>query len=145
MSAMILDGKAVAARIKREIRTEVERLKERGISPGLAVILVGEDPASLIYVRNKERNCQELGISSYLYRLAATINRKELLELIKQLNNDPKINGLLVQLPLPGHLQEEEVISVLAPEKDVDGFHPVNLGRLFRGEEGMVPCTPAGI
>jgi methylenetetrahydrofolate dehydrogenase (NADP+)/methenyltetrahydrofolate cyclohydrolase len=106
---------------------------------------VGEDPASLIYVRNKERNCQELGISSYLYRLAATINRKELLELIKQLNNDPKINGLLVQLPLPGHLQEEEVISVLAPEKDVDGFHPVNLGRLFRGEEGMVPCTPAGI
>jgi methylenetetrahydrofolate dehydrogenase (NADP+)/methenyltetrahydrofolate cyclohydrolase len=142
---MILDGKAVAARIKREIRTEVERLKERGISPGLAVILVGEDPASLIYVRNKERNCQELGISSYLYRLAATINRKELLELIKQLNNDPKINGLLVQLPLPGHLQEEEVISVLAPEKDVDGFHPVNLGRLFRGEEGMVPCTPAGI
>jgi len=145
LSAMILDGKAVAARIKREIRTEVERLKERGISPGLAVILVGEDPASLIYVRNKERNCQELGISSYLYRLAATINRKELLELIKQLNNDPKINGLLVQLPLPGHLQEEEVISVLAPEKDVDGFHPVNLGRLFRGEEGMVPCTPAGI
>lgn len=145
MSALILDGKAVAAKIKTKIRREVEKLNEVGITPGLAVVLVGEDPASLIYVRNKERNCQELGINSHTCRLPATVSNDELLALIKKLNLDPKINGILVQLPLPEQLSTKEIISLIKPEKDVDGFHPVNLGNLLRGDTGLLPCTPAGI
>ncbi len=145
MSARILDGKAVAAKIKTEIRREVEGLKAKGVTPGLAVVLVGDDPASHIYVRNKERNCQELGFNSQTFRLPATISQDELLTLIQQLNADPAIHGILVQLPLPAHLSTEKIISFIKPEKDVDGFHPVNLGNLLRGEAGMIPCTPAGI
>jgi methylenetetrahydrofolate dehydrogenase (NADP+)/methenyltetrahydrofolate cyclohydrolase len=145
LEAKIISGKAVASRVKDELRIEVEKLKEEGIVPGLVVVLVGEDPASLIYVRNKERACNQLGINSWVERLPATIEKDELLQLIKKLNADPKVNGMLVQLPLPEHLSEEEVTNLISPEKDVDGFHPVNLGRLMRGQDGALPCTPAGV
>ncbi len=145
LETKIISGKAVASRVKNELRIEVEKLKEEGIVPGLVVVLVGEDPASLIYVRNKERTCKELGINSWVERLPATIEKDELLQLIKKLNADPKVNGMLVQLPLPKHFPEEEVTNLISPEKDVDGFHPVNLGRLMRGQEGALPCTPAGV
>ena len=145
MSAKLLDGKALANRVKETVRRDAEQLTASGVVPGLAVVLVGDDPASRIYVRNKENNCQELGIRSEVYRLAATTTQVELNALIQKLNIDPMINGILVQLPLPEHLKEEEVTSRIKPEKDVDGFHPFNLGRLLRGEGGLCPCTPAGI
>lgn len=123
----------------------MEKLSAAGITPGLAVVLVGDDPASRIYVRNKQKNCEELGIISEVYHLPATTGEEELKALVGRLNKDPKINGILVQLPLPAPLREEEVTLLINPEKDVDGFHPMNLGRLLRGEEGIRPCTPAGI
>jgi methylenetetrahydrofolate dehydrogenase (NADP+)/methenyltetrahydrofolate cyclohydrolase len=145
LSAKIIDGKALAKEVKQQVKTEVEKLAASGLVPGLAVVLVGDDPASQIYVRNKEKSCQELGIKSEVHRLPATTTQAELEALIDRLNADPHVHGILVQLPLPAPLREKEVTDRIKPEKDVDGFHPVNLGRLLRGEEGIRPCTPAGI
>lgn len=145
MSAKIIDGKALAKEVKQQVKKEVEKLAASGLVPGLAVVLVGDDPASQIYVRNKEKSCQELGIKSEVHRLPATTTQAELEALIDRLNADPHVHGILVQLPLPAPLREKEVTDRIKPEKDVDGFHPVNLGRLLRGEEGIRPCTPAGI
>ena len=141
----LIDGKAVAARCKDEIRARVAELKARGITPGLAVILVGDNPASQVYVRNKERDCAECGIYSEEYRLPGEIGQRELLDLIEVLNGNPAIHGILVQLPLPGHLSEKLVIDSIAPEKDVDAFHPYNVGRIMQGDFRFVPCTPAGV
>lgn len=145
MGTQIIDGKALAAKIKEEIKRKVQELNTGGIYPGLAVILVGEDPASQIYVRNKHRSCQELGIKSWQYNLPATTTQQELVDLVKSLNTKAEVSGILVQLPLPPHLDAEAVIETIRPEKDVDGFHPVNQGRLLAGLPGLVPCTPAGI
>ena len=145
MAARIIDGKAIAAQVKQEVRAEVEQLAAAGVTPKLAVILVGDNPASQIYVRNKEKNCQELGIIVEVHRLPATVAEEELKALVGRLNTDPAVHGILVQLPLPAPLREEEVTCLINPEKDVDGFHPLNLGRLLRGEPGIRPGTPAGI
>jgi len=145
VAAQIIDGKALAAKIRDEIKREVQELNTDGIYPGLAVILVGEDPASQIYVRNKHRACQGLGIKSWQYNLPATTSQQELVDLVKSLNTKAEVSGILVQLPLPPHLNAEAVIETIRPEKDVDGFHPVNQGRLLAGLPGLVPCTPAGI
>jgi methylenetetrahydrofolate dehydrogenase (NADP+)/methenyltetrahydrofolate cyclohydrolase len=145
MAAQIIDGKQVAAEMRAELKAEVAKLKERGIVPGLGVILVGEDPASQSYVRAKERACEELGIYSDDNRLPADTTQQDLIALVNQMNNDPKINGILVQLPLPKGLNESEVLLAIAPEKDVDGFHPMNVGRMMIGERAFLPCTPHGV
>lgn len=144
MSAKLIDGKAIAQKIREDIKKEVKCLQDNGIIPGLAVILVGNDPASQVYVGHKEKACKEVGFHSQIYRLAEDISQTELLNLIKKLNNDKNIHGILVQLPLPKHLDEKEVINTIAPNKDVDGFHPLNAGALFIGEKSLVPCTPKG-
>ena len=156
--AKLLMGKEVSARIKAELKTEVENLKKEGINPGLAVIIVGEDPASQVYVRNKERACEECGIYSEKYALPAETTQEELLKLIDELNNKssisgilvqlpvPKnVNGILVQLPLPKHIDEKTIINAIAQNKDVDAFHPVNVGKIMVGNYDFVPCTPAGV
>lgn len=144
--ADIIDGKAVAKEVQQQIKQEVEGLERRwGIVPGLAVVLVGDDPASHIYIRNKERACKEVGIRSFEHLLPATIPEKELLVLVHQLNKDKNIHGILLQLPLPAHIHAEKVLEAIAPQKDVDGFHPVNQGRLVLGADGFKPCTPMGI
>jgi methylenetetrahydrofolate dehydrogenase (NADP+)/methenyltetrahydrofolate cyclohydrolase len=140
-----LDGKAVAAKCKEDIRARVEALKEQGCKPGLAVILVGDNPASRVYVSNKEKDCAECGIYSEEYKLPEDVQEQELLELIRTLNNSPSVHGILVQLPLPAHLSEELVIGSIAPEKDVDAFHPFNVGRIMQGKPLFAPCTPAGV
>ena len=145
MSAKIIDGKQVAARCREELKQQVAALRARGIIPGLAVILVGEDPASQVYVRNKHRACEELGIHSEQYTLPADTNRQTLLDLITELNGREEIDGILVQLPLPGHLDEKEILSAIDPAKDVDSFHPQNVGRLVIGDYFFAPCTPSGI
>ncbi|MDI9485129.1 MAG: bifunctional methylenetetrahydrofolate dehydrogenase/methenyltetrahydrofolate cyclohydrolase FolD [Bacillota bacterium] len=146
MSAQIIDGKAIAAEIRSELAKQVAELAAQGKTPGLDVILVGEDPASKVYVRNKERTSKEIGINSTVHRLPEETTREELLGLIEKLNNDPTVHGILVQLPLPGHLDEEEVINTISPEKDVDGFHPINAGKLLIGDDdAFVACTPAGV
>lgn len=146
MTARIIDGKGIAAEIRGDLKKQVAELTAQGKTPGLVVILVGEDPASTVYVRNKERSSKEVGIDSTVHRLPEETTREELLGLIEKLNNDPKIHGILVQLPLPSHLDEEEVINAIAPEKDVDGFHPINAGKLLIGDEdAFVACTPAGV
>jgi methylenetetrahydrofolate dehydrogenase (NADP+)/methenyltetrahydrofolate cyclohydrolase len=145
MSAKIIDGKAIAAAIRQEIREEVEHLKSRGICPGLVVILVGEDPASQVYVRNKAKACEELGYRSEVVRLAADTTQQKLLELIEQYNRDPAFHGILVQLPLPKHIEEKAVIDAISVEKDVDGFHPVSVGNLMIGDDALLPCTPSGV
>ena len=145
MSAKIIDGKQVAARCREELKQQVAALRARGIIPGLAVILVGEDPASQVYVRNKHRACEELGIHSEQYTLSADTDRQTLLDLITELNGREEIDGILVQLPLPGHLDEKEILSAIDPAKDVDSFHPQNVGRLVIGDYFFVPCTPSGI
>ena len=145
MTARIIDGKQVAADMRAELKVEVAKLKEEGIVPGLAVVLVGEDPASKSYVTAKERACEEIGIYSNDNRLSADIGQAELMALVDKLNKDPKINGILVQLPLPKHLDESEVLLAIDPAKDVDGFHPVNVGKMVVGEEAFLPCTPHGI
>ncbi len=145
MSAIIIDGKAVAARVKSELGVEINRLSAAGKTPGLAVVIVGLDPASRVYVNMKKKACAELGIYSEEYALAESTTQTELLELIDQLNLNPQIHGILVQLPLPAHLKEEEVLERISPEKDVDGFHPVNIGKLWSGLPGVLPCTPAGV
>ena len=145
MSAKIIDGKQVAARCREELKQQVAALRARGIIPGLAVILVGDDPASQVYVRNKHRACEELGIHSEQYTLPADTNRQTLLDLITELNGREEIDGILVQLPLPGHLDEKEILSAIDPAKDVDSFHPQNVGRLVIGDYFFAPCTPSGI
>ncbi len=145
MTAQIIDGKQVAADMRAELKAEVAELKEKGIVPGLAVVLVGEDPASKSYVTAKERACEDMGIFSDDNRLAADTSQKKLMKLIKKLNKDPKINGILVQLPLPGDLNEAEVLLAIDPSKDVDGFHPVNVGKMVVGEKAFLPCTPHGV
>ncbi|MBN2589274.1 MAG: bifunctional methylenetetrahydrofolate dehydrogenase/methenyltetrahydrofolate cyclohydrolase FolD [Sedimentisphaerales bacterium] len=145
MTAQIIDGKKTAQEMKAEFRDEVAKLKEKDIVPGLAVILVGEDPASQSYVTSKERDCAEVGIYSDDNRLLAETTQEELIALIEEKNNDPKINGILVQLPLPKHINESEVIFAINPEKDVDGFHPINVGKMMIGEKAFLPCTPHGV
>ncbi|MCS7242784.1 MAG: bifunctional methylenetetrahydrofolate dehydrogenase/methenyltetrahydrofolate cyclohydrolase FolD [Candidatus Caldatribacterium sp.] len=145
MSFQILDGKAAAAKIYEELQPRVSRLTSLGYRPGLAVILVGNNPASQVYVRNKERACEKLGIRSFLHHLPEETDTVKLLELIDSLNADPAVHGILVQLPLPPHLEEREVLYRISPEKDVDGFHPYNLGRLMIGDPLFLPCTPWGV
>lgn len=145
MPARIIDGKQIAADLRADLAREAAALRERGLVPGLTVILVGEDPASVIYTRNKQQVAAELGYKSELIRLPATTTQDELLELIARLNADPTVHGILIQSPLPPGLDEEFVFSQVHPDKDVDGFHPVNVGRLWTGQKGLVPCTPAGI
>lgn len=143
--ATVLDGKAVAAKVKREVASRVAALKEKGHPCGLAVVLVGDDPASSVYVRNKRKDCAECGIDAHDFDLPATCSQAELEALLDRLNADPAVSGILVQMPLPSHLDAEAAIAHISPEKDVDGFHPVNLGRLVRGIPGPRPCTPAGV
>jgi methylenetetrahydrofolate dehydrogenase (NADP+)/methenyltetrahydrofolate cyclohydrolase len=145
MAAQIIDGKQVAADMRAELKEEVAKLKKQGIVPGLGVILVGEDPASKSYVTAKERACEELGIYSDDNRLPAETSQEELLQKVKKMNADPKINGILVQLPLPKGLNESEVLLAIDPDKDVDGFHPMNVGKMMVGEKAFLPCTPHGV
>jgi methylenetetrahydrofolate dehydrogenase (NADP+)/methenyltetrahydrofolate cyclohydrolase len=145
MTAKIIDGKQVAADMRAELKAEVAKLKEQNVVPGLGVILVGEDPASKSYVTAKERACEEMGIYSDDNRLSADISQEELMQKVRDMNNDSKINGILVQLPLPKHLNEAEVLLAIDPKKDVDGFHPVNVGKMVVGEEAFLPCTPHGV
>jgi len=142
----IIDGKAVAKEVQKQIKEEVEGLERRwGLAPGLAVVVVGDDPASHIYVRNKEKACKEVGIKSFEHLLPATILEKELLSLVQQLNKDKNVHGILVQLPLPPHIRAEKVFETISPYKDIDGFHPMSQGMLMLGADGFRPCTPMGI
>ncbi|MBE0447198.1 MAG: bifunctional methylenetetrahydrofolate dehydrogenase/methenyltetrahydrofolate cyclohydrolase FolD [Actinobacteria bacterium] len=146
MAAKIIDGKAISAQIRAELAEEVKKLQqETSVTPGLAVVLVGDNPASKVYVGQKEKACEELGLVSKKYVLPGDASEKELLDLVEQLNNDPEIDGILVQLPLPKQIDENKVIAAIHPDKDVDGFHPVNVGRLVIGTEGFKPCTPYGV
>lgn len=145
MSYQIIDGKAISKQIKEECRIKAEQYKEQGIEITLAVVQVGSDPASNVYVRNKKRACEECGIKSLSYELPEETSEEELLALIAELNADQAVNGILVQLPLPEHIDENKVIQAIDAKKDVDGFHPVNAGALSTGQKGFVPCTPAGI
>ena len=143
--AQIIDGKEIAAKVRAEVAAEVARLqKEHGIKPGLAVVLVGEDPASKVYVANKAKQTVEVGMNSWEHRLSAETPEADVLALVEKLNNDPACHGILVQLPLPKHINAEKVLNLISPDKDVDGFHPVNVGRLWVGERALVPCTPTG-
>jgi methylenetetrahydrofolate dehydrogenase (NADP+)/methenyltetrahydrofolate cyclohydrolase len=145
MAATIIDGKAFAARVRGEVATHVARLKaDHGIAPGLAVVLVGEDPASQVYVRSKGKQTVEAGMASFEHRLDAGVSEAELLDLVATLNADPAVHGILVQLPLPGHMNADAVINAIDPAKDVDGFHVLNVGLLGTGQKAMVPCTPLG-
>src|SRR5690606_27612390 len=145
MAAEIIDGKAVAAELRAEVARQVAGLKaEHGLTPGLAVVLVGQDAASEVYVRNKGRATVEAGMESFKHRLDASVSEAELLSLVAKLNADPAVHGILVQLPLPGHINAEGVINALDPAKDVDGFHTSNVGLLGTGQKAMVPCTPLG-
>jgi len=145
MTAEIIDGKKIAAEMRAELKLEVERLKKQSIIPGLGVILVGDDPASLSYVTGKRKACENMGIYSDDNHLPADTNQQQLINLIQRMNTDSKINGILVQLPLPKQLDESEVIMTIAPEKDVDGFHPVSIGKMVAGKPAFLPCTPHGI
>ena len=145
MSATLMDGRAVSAAVRDKLALRVRELEARGVKPHLAVVLVGEDPASQIYVRNKERACEKLGIRSTVLRLAAECTQQELEDAVRTLSADPQVHGILVQLPLPRHLDAAPVIALIDPRKDVDGFTPVNAGRLLNGEKGFVACTPGGV
>ncbi|MEE8477267.1 MAG: tetrahydrofolate dehydrogenase/cyclohydrolase catalytic domain-containing protein, partial [Gemmatimonadales bacterium] len=146
MSAQVIDGKAIGKAVRAEVATEVARLIEQGIVPGLTVVLVGENPASQVYVRMKGRACDEAGMKSGTIRLPATVTEAELLDTIDQLNADPAVHGMLVQLPLPDHINEGNVLLRIDPRKDVDGFHPVNVGKLVAGDPtGFKPATPYGV
>jgi methylenetetrahydrofolate dehydrogenase (NADP+) / methenyltetrahydrofolate cyclohydrolase len=143
---LIIDGKAVAKEVQKQIKDDVDGLERRwGLAPGLAVVLVGDDPASHIYVRNKEKACKEVGIKSFEHLLPATITERDLLALVHQLNKDKRVHGILVQLPLPAHIRAEKILEAVSPNKDIDGFHPVNQGLLALGADGFKPCTPMGI
>ncbi len=143
--AQIIDGKQIAADVRKQVAAEVKRLQaEHGITPGLAVVLVGEDPASKVYVANKAKQTVEVGMNSWEHKLPAETSEADLLAVVNKLNNDPACHGILVQLPLPKHINSEKVLNAIDPDKDVDGFHPVNVGRLWVGEKALVPCTPTG-
>ncbi len=143
--AIIIDGKAVSAAIKQRVAQQAAALQKQNIQPGLAVILVGDDPASQIYVNNKKKACEVCGIRSFSYSLPAQTTQDELLELIGALNQNPDVNGILVQLPVPRHIQPDAVINAIDPLKDVDAFHPVNVGKIMQGTASLLPCTPAGV
>jgi len=145
MNAKIIDGNALARTVRNEVALRVTALKARGIQPGLAVVLVGDDPASAVYVRNKVKDCEEVGIASTLDRLPASTSEADLLARIDQLNTDPKVHGILVQLPVPAHINEHRVIEAIAPAKDADGFHVSNVGLLMTGKPLFRPCTPYGV
>ncbi|MHB8482335.1 MAG: bifunctional methylenetetrahydrofolate dehydrogenase/methenyltetrahydrofolate cyclohydrolase FolD [Nitrospiria bacterium] len=145
MTAKLIDGKKIALEIRNEIAIHVKEIASRGIVPGLAAVLVGDHPASQVYVRNKRKAAQEAGMYSELHELDKNTGQEELLKRVDSLNRDPRIHGILVQLPLPKHLDEKKIISAISPEKDVDGLHPVNAGKLMMGEEGFAPCTPLGV
>ena len=143
--AQLIDGKKISNEIKDELKEEVAELKEKGVSICLAVIQVGDDPASSVYVRNKKRACAYIGIESKAFELPENTTEEELVSLVEELNGDPSVNGILVQLPLPAHINKDRIIRTISPDKDVDGFHPVSVGRLWIGEKGFLSCTPAGI
>lgn len=143
--AKIIDGKAVSAAVRAKIAEETAELKKQGVVPGLAVVIVGDDPASRVYVNNKKKACAEVGFLSEEYALPAETTQEELLELVEKLNHRDDINGILVQLPLPKHLDEKAVIEAISPAKDVDAFHPSNVGRIMIGDYHFLPCTPAGV
>lgn len=144
--ASLIDGKATSKAVREEIRKETEALiSKSGVRPGLAVVIVGEDPASQIYVRNKKKACEEVGFASWVYELPEKTTQEELDALVEQLNRDEAVHGILVQLPLPKHLDAEEILLRIDPKKDVDAFHPVNVGKLVIGSDSFLPCTPAGI
>lgn len=145
MTAELIDGKAVSLKIKEQVQQRVERLKTNGITPGLSVILVGDDSASQTYVKNKKKTCESLGMRSDLHLYPASLSEQELLEKIDELNSDPEIHGILVQLPLPAQIDEFKIITAIAPEKDVDGFHPISVGNMMIGKEAFLPCTPHGV
>ena len=145
MAAQILNGKELSIKIKEDLRKETEALKEKGINPGLAVIIVGDDPASRVYVNNKKKACEECGFYSEEYALPKETTEEELLKLIDTLNNKKEINGILVQLPLPKGIDSEKLLLSIRPEKDVDAFHPVNVGKIMIGNFDFLPCTPAGV
>lgn len=146
MAATVIDGKAVAASVRGRVKGEVEELTaELGRQPGLATVLVGDDPASAIYVRRKHEACEEVGIRSFDHKPDGSISQEDLLALVQELNDSEEVDGILVQLPLPDHLDDEAVVNALDPDKDVDGLTPISAGRLARGEPGLVPCTPQGI
>lgn len=145
MAAQIIDGKAIAADVRKQVAADVKALQaQHGITPGLAVVLVGEDPASKVYVKNKAEQTVEVGMQSFEHKLPETTSEEDLLALVQKLNADPNVNGILVQLPLPKHVNAEKVLNSIDPDKDVDGFHPTNVGRLWIGERALVPCTPTG-
>ena len=141
----IIDGKAVSQSVKDSIKAEVAELKEKGVEIGLAVVIVGDDPASKVYVRNKKLACEYVGFNSYEYALPAETTEEELLALVDKLNNDDKVDGILVQLPVPKHINDKVVIDNIRPDKDVDAFHPVNVGKIMIGDYSFLPCTPAGV
>lgn len=143
-SAKVISGVAVSQEIRAELVQEIAQLKAKGVTPGLAVVLVGQDPASEVYVRNKRKTCGELGINSFAHDLPADTTEKKLLALLAKLNADARVHGILVQMPLPKHIDEQRVLNAIDPAKDVDGFHPVNVGKLLNGDECFVACTPAG-
>jgi methylenetetrahydrofolate dehydrogenase (NADP+) / methenyltetrahydrofolate cyclohydrolase len=145
MTAIIINGTDIAAKKRIEIAQEVQKVKSSGVTPGLAVILVGNNHASRTYVKNKQKACQELGMNSVLIELSESISETELLLKIKELNGDQSIHGILVQLPIPKHIDEKRVIESISPFKDVDGFHPINIGRMMTGQDAFLPCTPFGI
>ena len=143
--AQIIDGKAISANVKAQVKAEVEKLKEQGIEVGLAVVIVGDNPASRVYVNNKKKACAEVGFTSYEYALPQETTQEELLELVNKLNADEKVNGILVQLPLPKQIDENAIINAIRPDKDVDAFHPENVGHIMIGDFSFLPCTPAGV
>ena len=144
--AQIIDGKAVSASVKAEVAEETEKLKEeKGLNVGLAVVIVGNDPASRVYVNNKKKACEAVGFQSFEYALDENTTQEQLLDLVNKLNSDTSVNGILVQLPLPKHIDEKAVINAISPAKDVDAFHPENVGRIMIGEYSFLPCTPAGV
>jgi methylenetetrahydrofolate dehydrogenase (NADP+)/methenyltetrahydrofolate cyclohydrolase len=143
--AKIISGKEVSAKVKNEVKEKTLELKNKGIEVGLAVVIVGDDPASRVYVNNKKKACEEVGFTSYEYALPAETTEAELLALVDKLNKDDKVNGILVQLPVPKHINETAVINAISPDKDVDAFHPVNVGKIMIGDYAFLPCTPAGV
>ncbi|ACL74985.1 bifunctional methylenetetrahydrofolate dehydrogenase/methenyltetrahydrofolate cyclohydrolase FolD [Ruminiclostridium cellulolyticum] len=145
MSAKVLNGTELAAKVKAGLKAKIDELKSKGINPGLAVIIVGDDPASRVYVNHKKNDCTEIGIKSFEYALPESTSEEELLDLIETLNNDASVNGILVQLPIPKHINEEKVIAAISPDKDADCFHPMNVGKLMIGKPEFLPCTPAGV
>jgi methylenetetrahydrofolate dehydrogenase (NADP+)/methenyltetrahydrofolate cyclohydrolase len=141
----IIDGKALSNKIQEDIKNEVIELEQKGVIPGLAVLLIGDDPASHTYVKMKEKACEKVGFYSIVHKMPETISQEEIIETIKMMNENPRIDGILVQLPLPDHIDTEKILEVIEPSKDVDGFHPYNMGRVVEGLDSFAPCTPIGV